>query len=306
MNTKQKSAILIFIFSLSLCGAYLGYSFFRLEKRRAGWAALQNELNAEIASYSGETGIVVKDLRTGWRILFNENLLFPSASLVKIPIMAASFKAAREGKINLDESVLLKGSYKAQGSGLLKNVPAGTSVKVSRLLELMVTDSDNTAANMLIDLLGFDYINDYSRQLGLEETNLSRKMMDFRRRRRGVENYTTPADMAYVLEKIYKKRLLNDGASKECLNLLAGQRYNDRLPAKLPAGTKVAHKTGLERNVCHDVGIIFTRRGDIMVCVLTRHAGAGRQSKEFIAKVGLAAYNYSQRGEKSQRKERGG
>ncbi|MCX5710582.1 MAG: class A beta-lactamase-related serine hydrolase [Candidatus Omnitrophica bacterium] len=303
MNTRQKSAILIFVFCLSLCAAFAGYRFISyahrqgviLANRKAAWVELKNELNSEVGSYKGKAGIVVKDLRTGWKVSFNEDQSFPSASLVKIPIMAASFKAAQEGKINLDDSMILKGSYKVPGSGILKNVPAGTPVKVSRLMELMVTESDNTAANMLIDLLGFNYINDYSRHLGLEETNLSRKMMDFRHRRRGVENYTTPEDMAYILEKIYRKQLLNDGASQECLNLLICQRYNDRLPAKLPIGTKVAHKTGLERNVCHDVGIIFAQKGDLIVCVLTKHLSTSRQSKEFIAKVALSAYNYSQK-----------
>lgn len=303
MDTKRKSAVLIFVFCLSLGAAFAGYRFIAyahqqgvvLAKRKAAWVEFKNELNREVGSYKGKAGIVVKDLRTGWKVSFNEDQSFPSASLVKIPIMAASFKAAQEGRINLDDSMILKGSYKVPGSGILKNVPAGTSIKVSRLMELMVTDSDNTAANMLIDLLGFNYINDYSRQLGLEETNLSRKMMDFRHRRMGVENYTTPEDMAYILEKIYRKQLLSDGASQECLNLLICQRYNDRLPAKLPVGTKVAHKTGLERNVCHDVGIIFAQKGDLIVCVLTKHLSTSRQSKEFIAKVALSAYNYSQK-----------
>lgn len=295
MNIKQKSLIVILVFSLSLGGACLGYRFVSLEKRRAAWVKLQDELNKEIASYRGQAGIVVEDLRTGWKASFNEGRHFPSASLVKIPIMAASFKAAQEGKINLAASMVLKGRHKAAGSGILKDMPAGTSIKISRLIELMVTQSDNTAANILIELLGFEYINNCSRQLGMEKTNLSRKMMDFSLRRRGIENYTTAQDMAYLLEKIYRKQLLNDAASRECLNHLVSQRHNDRLPAKLPVGTMVAHKTGLERNVCHDVGIIFARKGDIMVCVLTKHASAAKQAKDFIAKVGLAVYNYSQK-----------
>jgi len=295
MNIKQKSAVLIFVFCLSLGAAYAGYQGAILARRKAAWSQLRVELNNQVASYRGKAGIVVKDLRTGWKVAFNEGQAFPSASLVKIPIMAASLKAAQEGRLNLDDSVILKGSYKVPGSGILKTVPAGTPVKVSRLMELMVTESDNTAANMLIDRLGFDYINSYFLKLGLDETNLSRKMMDFRRRRRGVENYTTPDDMAYILEKIYRNKLLNYGASQECLSLLKEQKYRDRLPAKLPAGTEVAHKTGLERNVCHDVGIIFAQKGDLLVCVLTKHASNSRQSKEFIARVGLAAYNYSQK-----------
>ncbi|MFH1202461.1 MAG: serine hydrolase [Candidatus Omnitrophota bacterium] len=266
-----------------------------LNKRKASWLEFREELKKEVARYKGEAGIVVKDLRTGWKISFNEDRLFPSASLVKIPIMAACFQAAADGKIKLDQKITLRKLSKVSGSGILKNMPAGRKITVSRLIELMITQSDNTAANMLIDLLGFDYLNRYFRGLGLEKTNLSRKMMDFRYRRKGIENYTTPDDMAYILEAIYKRRLLGNEASRQCLDLLERQKYNDRIPARLPAGTVVAHKTGLERHTCHDVGIIFTEKGDLLISVLTKHPATSRLSKTFISRVALYAYNYYQR-----------
>jgi beta-lactamase class A len=72
-----------------------------------------------------------------------------------------------------------------------------------------------------------------------------------------------------------------------------GQRINDRIPVRLPKGTSIAHKTGLERSVCHDIGLVFTERGDFLICVLTRHkAGAARAAKNFIARVALLAYNF--------------
>ena len=118
-------------------------------------------------------------------------------------------------------------------------------------------------------------------------------MMDFKERRMGEENYTTAQDMAYLLEELYYKKFLNKDVSEKCLGLLGQQKINDRIPKKLPRGTFVVHKTGLERHVCHDVGIVFTNKGNFLICVLAKHedrfAGA---TKKFISEVTLLVYNY--------------
>jgi beta-lactamase class A len=84
-------------------------------------------------------------------------------------------------------------------------------------------------------------------------------------------------------------------ASERCLRVLKLQRVNDRIPKYLPVGVTVAHKTGLERSVCHDAGIIFSCNGDFLICVLTQHTNPNAQaSKNFIARVALATYVYSE------------
>jgi len=160
----------------------------------------------------------------------------------------------------------------------------------------MIIASDNTAANILTNKLGIAYLNNYFISLGLANTNLSRKIADFGTRDRGIENYTTAEDMAYILERVYNRSLLNKDISEKCLKLLKLQRMNDRIPKYLPAEITVAHKTGLERSVCHDAGIIFTCKGNFLIVVLTRHANSNSvPSKEFIAKVASYTYNYFER-----------
>jgi beta-lactamase class A len=117
-------------------------------------------------------------------------------------------------------------------------------------------------------------------------------MMDFKYRKNGVENYTSAKDMALVMEKIYRKELINADVSKRSLELLKNQKINDRIPVKLPDGVTVAHKTGLERYVCHDVGIVFTEKGDYLIVVLTKTKKGFRQAKMFIADMALETYNY--------------
>jgi beta-lactamase class A len=108
-----------------------------------------------------------------------------------------------------------------------------------------------------------------------------------------VENFTTAAEISSILEKFYRKEFINSGVSGKCLILLKHQKIGDRIPAKLPQGAVVAHKTGLERGVCHDAGIVFTENGDFLICVLTSHANrTARPAKKFIAEVAFLTYNY--------------
>ncbi|MFA6385008.1 MAG: serine hydrolase, partial [Candidatus Omnitrophota bacterium] len=180
-----------------------------LQKKKAAWFALKRYLGREAAHFKGRAGIVVKDLDTGWEFAYRSERLFPSASLVKIPIMAAVFQSEKDGKLSLDQLVTMKASDQVSGSGVIKTMPAGTRFRVEKLLKLMITRSDNTAANMLIDLVGRDYLNSYFKRIGLRNTNLSRQMMDFKYRGKGIENYTTPKDVSFLLEKMYKGKFIN-------------------------------------------------------------------------------------------------
>jgi len=164
-----------------------------------------------------------------------------------------------------------KNSCKVLGSGIIKDYAAGTQFNIDYLVEVMITQSDNTATNMFIDYLGMDSLNNYFKRLGLSDTNLVRKMMDFKSRKAGLENFTSARDVAFLLEKIYNNKLINKDFSGKCLEILKRQKARDRIPKKLPSDAVVAHKTGLEKGVCHDAGIVFTPNGDFLICVLTRH-----------------------------------
>ncbi len=175
--------------------------------------------------------------------------------------------------------------------------PGGSVFTVEELIEPMITESDNTATNLLIDYIGFDTLGMYFKKIGLKNTNIARKMLDFRERRKGVENYTTAEDMAFVLEELYRSNFINKEISKQCLLLLGQQKINDRIPRKLPKkGAFIAHKTGLERYVCHDVGIVYTQKGNFLICVLVKHKNKfAKPAKRFISEIALLVYNYYQR-----------
>ena len=264
-----------------------------MAKRKAAWAQLKRSIETEMGGCSAEVSMVIKDLDMKWEINCNKDGKIPAASLVKIPIMMAYQYAAKDRKIDLAEKVELKSSQKTDGSGVLKTFKAGSVFSIDDIIYLMITQSDNTASNILIDTLGMDTLNRYFARMGLKNTNLSRKMMDFKARSAGIENYTTAGDMALSLEKLYSGRFINMPVSKKCLRLLASQKINDRIPKKLPSDTVVAHKTGLENGICHDVGIVYTNKGNFLICVLTKHHNkSARDTKQLIQDISLAAYNY--------------
>lgn len=299
---KRRLALALFVILLGISPfAYSRFVQYRqervlLEKRRVCFQALAEELHEQATSFSGEAGIVIKDLSRDWEIAIRQDLKVPSASLVKIPIMSACFYAAYQHKLDFEEKLSLGAKDITSGSGVLRHMAPGKEFTIEELLELMITESDNTATNMLIDKLGFSYLNETFDMFGLKDTNISRHMMDFKKRSRGIENYTSAKDIALLLQKIYRRQLIDSDYSCQGLELLKRQKNNSRIPAKLPADVTVAHKTGLEKTVCHDAGIIFTDQGDFLICVLTRHNGKGSNgAKEFISNIALLTYNCYQR-----------
>ena len=244
----KKTFLSIFIGALLICGSYFAYQYYTdlketkrqqalLEQKKVAWQVLRQKLTNEISQFKGETGIVVKDLETGWELSYGKNQLFPSASLVKIPLMAACFLAADQGRIKLDRNIALKSVDKLTGSGVLKDMPAGTTFSVERLTGLMIYDSDNTATNIVTNLLGIDYLNRTFKTFGLKDTELSRKIADYRLRDKGIENYTTAEDMALLLEKIYRRTLGNKYVSDQCISCLlyTSPSPRDGLLSRMPS-----------------------------------------------------------------------
>ncbi|MDD3296740.1 MAG: class A beta-lactamase-related serine hydrolase [Candidatus Omnitrophica bacterium] len=251
------------------------------------------ELNAK---HSGlDYSLYIEELKIpSLRAFKNDDEKFPAASLIKIPILAASLEAVKEGKISLSDEVIINKKDITGGSGELKKKKLPLKLTFNELLEYMISVSDNTATNKVISLLGDDYLNLKFKNMGLTKTCLSRRMMDFRSRRKGRENYTAAKDIALILERIYYGKLIDSKSSLLALDMLKKQKVNDRLPKYLPKGVVVAHKTGLEKGVVHDAGIVFGAESDYIICVLVKNTPNYSRAKKFIAQTSLLAYNLLQ------------
>ena len=285
--------IIVITVTAFICIGVVGYFGYLHADRRMAYSRLEKEVAGIAGEFPGDVGICIKDLRTGAEIRYNDEELFPSASIVKIPIMAAVFHAVDEGKVSLEDEIKLKWTHKCGGSGRLKNHRSGGRYSVKRLLELMVTESDNTATNMLTEMLGYDYLNELlEEKLGMSCTRMNRPIMDLRARRRGVENYTSASEIAGLLEDIYHGRVIDREQSFRMLDILLRVKSKDRIPRLLPESLPVAHKTGFMRGTCHDAGIIFTAKGDFVVCVLTSDVKSIKMAKTFIGDIAYRAYQY--------------
>ena len=297
-KTMKKRAFFVRLAIIALALALFSYTFSQLRQlyqKDIFLRDLKSFVNEEFKDASIEYAFVIK--RMGLleqKLLHNANQRFPAASLIKLPILAAAFYAVREKRVLLEEVVTIQKKDVAGGSGKLKSLSLPRKFTFAQLLELMISSSDNTATNKVIEILDFAYINNIFKKLGLTDTILARKMMDFSQRKRGVENYTSAVDISYLLEKIYKEGLVNQKLSKIALTFLKKQKVNDRLPRYLPVEVVVAHKTGLERGVVHDAGIIFTLNGDYLICVLVKGSKSYALAKKFIAQLSLLAYNLYQ------------
>ena len=256
------------------------------------WSELGGFLAGVRGRFRGVISYYIEDLQTGRTIVWNENQPLPAGSVIKLPIAVSVFEQELAGKIQLDAEVELKPTDKADGSGVLKRARSGTKLTVGNLVELMLQRSDNTATNMLTDLLGLEEINDACRRQGLTSTCMPRYIMDLSARDNRIENYTSATDMGRLLKALYAGSILDPESSGQLLDILKGQHVRDRLPRYLPRGVVVAHKTGLMKDACHDVGILYGRNHDYVVAVLTSEFGSYTQAKQAIGQIGRAVYLY--------------
>jgi beta-lactamase class A len=256
------------------------------------WGDLDSFLAGVRGRFRGVISYYIEDLQTGRTIAWNESQPLPAASVIKLPIAVSVFEQELAGKILLDAEIELKATDKADGSGVLKRTRSGTRLTVTNLLELMLQRSDNTATNILTDMLGLEEINGSCHRQGLTATCMPRYIMDLEARDNKIENYTSAIDMGRLLRSLYAQQILDPPTSAQLLEILKGQHVRDRLPRYLPPDVVIAHKTGLMKDACHDVGILYGRNHDYVIAVLTSDFGSTTQAKQAIGQIGRAVYLY--------------
>lgn len=223
-----------------------------------------------ISQAPGTVGLVIRDLASGTQLEWAPAERFPAASIIKIPVLVEALRQVQEGRLRLDDRVAVPDAAKVGGFGILKELESVGDLTLRDLLTLMIVISDNTAANLCIDRVGMDRVNELLASLGLNGTVLQRKMMDMEARQRGLDNFTTPADTARLLEWLVTHRILTPALCDTAIDILSRQQVRDRLPLWLPAEMRVAHKTGELPEVRHDAGIIFTDPGPLVIAALTK------------------------------------
>ena len=193
-----------------------------------------------------------------------------SASMIKVFLLADAMEKVRDGQLSLDTGITLHSSDKVGGAGVLCGYASGTVLSLDTVLRLMITESDNTATNLVIDLLGMDDINAYIQRNGYHDTILARKMMDFAAVNAGRDNYTSVTDLGNIFQRIYNHECVGYEQDEIMLSYLKGQTDTECFPAALPEAT-IAHKTGELGGLYDDGGIIYQNGRAIILVIMTEH-----------------------------------
>ena len=249
---------------------------------------LQNAIALASADAPGRVALEVKDLSTGFTSGYNMNEVMPAASTIKIPVMVEVFKQMQEGVFDLNRRVELLESDKDWGSGDICDDADGTEIPVSTLLMKMITVSDNTAANMLIRLVGRRNINLTMRDLGLHHTDLANSIRTEEYSVRS-QLVTTPSDMVKLLTDMATRRLIDDWSSNEMISILEQQQINTLIPEPLP-DVPIAHKTGSFDDTLNDVGIVFAPGNPYVIAVMTTDLPSLPAGRAYIHRISRDAY----------------
>ena len=259
-------------------------------KQRLLFQKLESTIQDADKSLDGVMGVYAIDLTTGNTIASNADEIFPTASTIKIPILAELFHQAQQGKLNLSDIYTLKSSDLVGGSGISSAfTPGVTKLTLRDLAALMISVSDNSMTNVIIDRIGIDNVNALLDSLGLSHTRLRRKMMDIKAAAEGRENTSTPHEMSQLLEALYRGEVLNKQFTEDFFNLLSIHKES-YLPRLLPEDLRIANKPGELEGVRNDCGIVFTGKRPYALCVMSTYVRHEREAGNAIEKISFAAW----------------
>ncbi len=263
------------------------------DHRRILEEAFQARLEAVVEAYEGVGGVHVVDLTDGTRFAVRDELVFPQASAIKVPILLELFRRAEEEPGLLDRRAEMTDAVRTGGSGVLRYLTDGGSVlSLEDYAVFMILYSDNTATNVRIDVLGMEAVNALSALLGAEQTLLQRKMIRPEESARGSENLSTPRDAARIMERIAMCDLPMAEAScrriQEILTLPKDGPFRDPVPGSVD----VAWKPGGITGVATAWGVVALPDRPYVLVVMSSYGGDGGA---FIRDVSAAAWDYFSR-----------
>ncbi|MHB1392022.1 MAG: serine hydrolase [Clostridia bacterium] len=252
---------------------------------------IEKVITDALNSMEGEFSVILKDLRSG-SVIFEKaaDRQVPSASTIKILIMIEAFKRVSLGELDLNGKINVNENDKVEFSLITEMSTAQFTLK--DLILMMMTISDNTATNVLIDMLGMENINKTGQELGLEGTILQRKMMDFEAAKKGRQNLTLPRDLVKLVEKLYKNEILTQSACSDMLRIMSIVIGRDYMIRDLPVDIRVAHKPGELDGLNHDIGIVYTQNCDYALGIFATGLKDNIVGRKYIAQISKEVFDH--------------
>jgi beta-lactamase class A len=256
---------------------------------------------ARIEKSGAEVGIAFRTLdgKDAWYSRADDT--FHAASTMKVPVLIELFHQAKVGKLKLEDTLVVKNEFRSIADGSsYKLDPAddseldlykaeGQTRTLSKLAELMITVSSNLATNLLIEKLGVENIRATVHSLGATGVNVLRGVEDGKAFEKGMNNTTTARGLAVLLTAIAEGKAVDADSSKQMIAILERQKFNEAIPAGLPPGIPVAHKTGDITKINHDAAIVFAERPFVLV-LLVRGVAEKKDSAGLMASIAHDIY----------------
>ena len=295
--SRRAQAFSLLLVCLTLCGSAAAQD--------TKLASAESTIVSRIASSVADVGVYFKTLdgKSEWSSRAED--VFHAASTMKIPVMIEVFHQINQGKLKLDNPLPVKNEFHSIVDGSVYTLSAkddseldlyraeGQTRTVRQLCELMITVSSNFATNLLIEKLGVENIRATVHALGADGVNVLRGVEDNKAYEKGLNNTTTARGLAILLEAIAEGKAVDAESCKEMIAVLERQKFNEGIPAGLPQGTEVAHKTGEITKIHHDAAIVFAKRPFILV-ILVRGLADIKASSALMADISRSFYEATQ------------
>jgi beta-lactamase class A len=266
-------------------------------------ARLRRTLEELVRGYPGVAGVSVIDLRSGARVSVRGDETFPTASLIKVAVLVALLDEVSKGTIRMDERISLLARDRVGGSGVLQYMQSGLEPTVEDAAWLMITLSDNTATNILLDHLNVKTVWDKMEALGLPHTKIHSKTF-LRSTSIAVDSsvkyglgVTTPNETARLFELLHHGRAVSPAHDSTALAMLRANQDATKLARWLPDTVAIAHKTGEVDRSRSDCGIVYGPQAPVVVCALTRENretsyAVDNPANLLMARIGLAVFRH--------------
>jgi len=238
---------------------------------------VRQTVNMSLVDYS----VFVVDVNSDFRMGINETQMFTGASVNKIPILAALYTEAQQGKVDLDEVLTLQeNDIQDYGTGSIRYAKPGSTYTIKTLAKLMMQQSDNTAAYILGNLvLDLNTIEQMVTGWGMTQTDM-------------VNNKTSNSDMAIIMKKIYSGNIANPALTQEMFAFFKDTDFEDRIPGLLPKDVTVYHKIGNEIGVVHDVGVVVGPTTKYYIGIMTNGVTDEEKTVKLMAQISKTVYDY--------------
>lgn len=245
------------------------------------------EIKRYLETRIGTYGFFFEDLASGFTYGYNENLQMVAAGCMKLPIAVSLIKAVEDGKTDFMTKIAIEAKDKVYGTGIIHEFN-NRDYTIFELLVAMLIQSDNTAANKLIDIVGIETINQDIKNMGLKNTILNRKTSDERTPITDIENITSPYDLSLIWKHLNNSTYLSEENSTMLIDILTRQQNKNKLALYIPDDLKfeISSKTGDKKGVENDTALISLPKGKFIFTVMSTEIPNSVYGTVTLAKAG--------------------